>query len=76
MGKHTGYDIYHNQTNEGGGLSPSDWASTKAAARRRVDHTFEVLTRNHDPYSRWGVVVIAVDPDTGEVIGGKTEAER
>ena len=70
MGKLTGYNIYWNMARDGDTrLGESDYASTKAGARRRVDQAFNAIAKGNSV----PLTVIAVDPDTGDVVAGRME---
>lgn len=70
MGKHSGFDIYWNMSKYGETkLVASDWSESKAAAKRRVESAFERIYRGEGT----PLVVLAVDPDTGDVVAGKME---
>lgn len=71
MGKLTGYEI-RNNNREDGRFFASDWTASKAAAIRRVDQVFEIIASRGTKHTKH-LMVVAVDPDNGNVVAGRTE---
>lgn len=65
MGKFSGYDIFIRQPD--GKLLRNDWKSSKAGAKREVERAFEIVAKTRGQ----GVLVLAIDPDNGQVVAGR-----
>jgi hypothetical protein len=75
VGKYTGHEIMNNLNPEFSNRFQShDWSQTKAASMRRVEASFRNIQNGPSyPERTARLVVIAVDCDTGEIIGGRME---